>query len=191
MLTIDKYLLIDDASTPQFKLIELSDRGGLKYPSEIVFDSIIVVWKNFLIIEHNSELMSIFLNGPSRKILVDLALNDLENSEGFEIWRNSCASCRVCGWSIVRGLVFIASNCLIANKVKNYNSIVVSKGIEKRKLKKFNSNKFVQDSFRVLVIYRYFIYDKRYLNYRMIPNKLYNSYIRTSILNVFVLLKVC
>ena len=81
--------------------------------------------------------MSIFLNGPSRKILVDL-LNYLENSEGFEIWRNSCASCKVCGWSIVRRLVFVASNCLIflTDKVKNYNSIVVSKGIEKRKLKK-------------------------------------------------------
>ena len=118
LLTIDKNLIIDDTSTPQFKLMELFDRGGLKYPSEIVLDSIIVVWQIFIIIEHNSELMIIFLNGPSRKILVDLTLNYLENSEGFEIWRNSCASCRVCVWSIVRRLVFVASNCLIANKVK-------------------------------------------------------------------------
>ena len=65
------------------------------------------------------------LNAPSRKILVDFTLYYLENSEGFEIWRNSCASCRVCGWSILRRLVFVASNCLIANKIKNYNSIVV------------------------------------------------------------------
>ena len=28
---------------------------------------------------------------------------------------------------------------MIANKVKNYNSMVVCRGIEKRKLKKFNS----------------------------------------------------
>ena len=41
--------------------------------------------------------------------------------------------------AVVRRLVFVASNCLIANKVKNYNSIVVSKVIEKRKLKKFKS----------------------------------------------------
>ena len=141
LLTIDKDLLIDDTSNPQFKVIELSDREGLKYPSQIVMDSIIVVWKNLLTskIEHKSELMSVFLKGPSRKIIVDLTHNYLENTEGFEIWRNSCASCRVCGWSIVRRLVFVASNCLIANKVKDYNSIVVSKGIEKRKLKKFNS----------------------------------------------------
>ena len=65
------------------------------------------------------------LNAPSRKILVDFTLYYLENSEGFEFWRNSCASCRVCGWSILRWLVFVASNCLIANKIKNYNSIVV------------------------------------------------------------------
>ena len=139
MLTIEKDLLIDDTtSRPEFKLIELSDRGGLKYPSEIVLDAIIVVWKLFILIENNSELMSLFLGGPSRKILVDLTLNYLEDSNECDSWKYTCPSCNVCGLSIVRRLIFVASNCLIANKVKNYNSIVVSKGIEKRKLKKFS-----------------------------------------------------
>ena len=35
-------------------------------------------------------------------------------------------------------LIFTYTNCLLANKVKNYNSAVASKGIEKRKLKKFS-----------------------------------------------------
>ena len=35
-------------------------------------------------------------------------------------------------------LLFVSGNCMIANNVKNYNSMVVCRGIEKRKLK-FNS----------------------------------------------------
>ena len=35
LLTVDKDLIIDDLSISQFKLLDLSDRGSLKYPSEI------------------------------------------------------------------------------------------------------------------------------------------------------------
>ena len=40
--------------------------------------------------------------------------------------------------TILRNLIFTYTNCLLANKVKNYNSAFASKGIEKRKLKKFS-----------------------------------------------------
>ena len=76
ILTFDRDLLVDESSTlSQFKLLELSDRGGLKYPSEVVLESIVTSWKILICIENDSELMPAFVKGPSRKIIVDLTLN--------------------------------------------------------------------------------------------------------------------
>ena len=41
----DKDFLIDESFGPQNKLLQLTDRGGLKYPSELVLESMIIVWK--------------------------------------------------------------------------------------------------------------------------------------------------
>ena len=60
VLTIERDLLVDEPdATSQFKLLELSDRGGLKYPSEIVLESIISTWKIFICIENDRELMEL------------------------------------------------------------------------------------------------------------------------------------
>ena len=63
---IGKDLLIDELPLSQYKLLELSDRGNLKYSSELVLESIVIAWKIFLIIENNSELMSIVYFGEVR-----------------------------------------------------------------------------------------------------------------------------
>ena len=139
VLTIDKDLVVDESLDSQYKLLELSDRGSLKYPSVVVLESIVNLWKIFSIIQKNSELMCALVEGPARKILVDLALSSIVDNLDCSVWSNTCPSCNVFGVSILRRLLFVAGNCLLANQVKNYNSVVVNKANEKRKLKKFNS----------------------------------------------------
>ena len=56
MLTQDKELEIVDFEDEN-KLIQLIDRGRLKWPSHIVIDAIIVVWKVFVAIENEKLLM--------------------------------------------------------------------------------------------------------------------------------------
>ena len=36
LLTIDKDFIFDEDSQPEFRLLQLTDRGGLKYPSEFI-----------------------------------------------------------------------------------------------------------------------------------------------------------
>ena len=36
LLTIDKYFIFDEDSQPDFRFLELTDRSGLKYPSEFI-----------------------------------------------------------------------------------------------------------------------------------------------------------
>ena len=53
----------------------------------------------------------------------------LEDSDNCDtsIWKSTCS------WKILSKLVFTAANCFLANKVKNYNSLVLSKSIEHSK----------------------------------------------------------
>ena len=139
ILTFDRDLLVDEPSTlSQFKLLELSDRGGLKYPSEVVLESIVTAWKILICIKYDSELMPTFVKGPSRKIIVDLTLNVILEADDCQSWRKECPSCAVSGLYILQKLIFVAGNCFLANMVKNYNSMVISRATEKRKLKKFH-----------------------------------------------------
>ena len=139
ILTFDSDLLVDESSTlSQFKLLELSDRGGLKYPSEVVLESIVTAWKTLICIENDSELMPAFVKGPSRKIIVDLTLNVISEADDCKSWRKECPSCTVSGFYILQKVIFVAGNCILANMVKNYNSMEISRATEKRKLKKFH-----------------------------------------------------
>ena len=67
MLTRDKELEIVDLEDKN-KLIQLIDRGCLKWPSHILIDVINVVWKVFVAIENEKLLMLRFLSGPSSGI---------------------------------------------------------------------------------------------------------------------------
>ena len=89
MLTVDKEFLLDLDLDSQYTLLQLTDRGGLKYPSEPVLNSILVLWKTFSVIENNKELLAKLVSGPSRKILVELTLMYLEDSDYRDpsIWK--------------------------------------------------------------------------------------------------------
>ena len=63
-----------------FKLLELTDLGSLKYPSEPVLESILTLWKLFSAIENDRQLMTLLVDGPARNILVELSIIYIENS---------------------------------------------------------------------------------------------------------------
>ena len=71
-------------SRPEFKLLQLTDRGGLKYPTHIVLDSIVTLWKTLVAVETKDNLMAMFVQGSSRRILVQLTLIFLEETEEFQ-----------------------------------------------------------------------------------------------------------
>ena len=134
-LTYDKEFIFDVESHSEFKLLQLTDRGGLKYPSEHVLTSIITLWNA---IEANNQLLTLLVDGPSRRLLVELTLIYMENDDDIDIWKANCINCDVYRWSILSKLIFTAANCFLANKIKNYNSSVLQIGIDKRKLKNFS-----------------------------------------------------
>ena len=53
-LTYDKELVFESHS--EFKLLQLTDRGGLKYPPEPALTSVITLWKILIAIENNNQL---------------------------------------------------------------------------------------------------------------------------------------
>ena len=124
------FLLFD---YPKFQLIHVIDRGSLKWPFNIVVDSIVMVWRCFSIIEQNESLWKLFSTGPSREILVQLSLTLIELDSNEE-WRRSCQNCSTFGWDILSKLITVNSNCIIANKVKNVNSVLLSRSENCRKI---------------------------------------------------------
>ena len=63
-------------------------------------------------------------------------MNIVIDANDCQLWREQCSSRGVSGIFILQKLLIVAGNCFLANKVKNYNSMVIFKGTEKRKLKK-------------------------------------------------------
>ena len=70
-LTEDKDIEIKDA--PKYDLVRYIDRGSLKWPSDIVIDSIVLLWKIFIKIDGNEALKKQFYSSPSRKLVICLA----------------------------------------------------------------------------------------------------------------------
>ena len=77
------------------------DRGSLKWPSDDVVDSIVVLWKIFMKIEEDEVLKKLFYCSPSRQMLIQLAERVLVD-EYSEYWRRSCPNCATLGWNIVK-----------------------------------------------------------------------------------------
>ena len=117
-LTFEKEFLFDPDFPSEFKLLQLTERGRLKYPSEPVFYVVIILWKIFVLIESDDKLLTLLVEGSSRKILVQLTLIFIREIADNIIWRSNCINCAACRWKIVRKLVFTAANCIIANKIK-------------------------------------------------------------------------
>ena len=136
-LTEDK---VDDFVDYQGKytLIEIIDRGSLKWPSTPVLHIMFKLWNIYTLIESKPQLFDKLLAGASRSILVNLTLFHFEG-EHDEIFPN----CKVSKlqnfrWDILKKLIFTTCNCILSNTVKNMNSSQREKD-ESRKIKKFKS----------------------------------------------------
>ena len=104
-------IIFDEDSQPEFRLLQLTDRGGLKYPSEFILESIVTLWKTLIAIESKDNLMAILMQGgSSRKILVEVTLIFLEETDA--IAKSSCISCGVSILTILKNVIFTYTNCL-------------------------------------------------------------------------------
>ena len=100
--------------------------------------SVITLWKILFAIEDNDHLASLLVHSPTRKILIELTLIYMEDDASIDTWKSNCCTCNASRWDILRKLLFTTANCFLANKIKNYNSLVTSRAMEKRKFKKFS-----------------------------------------------------
>ena len=135
ILSEAKTFEIEEDMDNKYTLISLLDRGSLIWPSDRVLESTIYLWKILVRIEQQQYLMEKLISGPSRKILVQLVVQLIDENES-EAWRDRCLECDKLGWDVLRKLLSSIINCLISNKVKNMNTLIRSKGEEKRKLMK-------------------------------------------------------
>ena len=84
-------MVIEEADS-SFGLIQLLDRGGLKWPSQLVFAAVCTLWKVFIQIEQSPVLLKDFLISNSRSILVQLSIFKIE-SEDIDDWTYECTNC--------------------------------------------------------------------------------------------------
>ena len=106
-MTEDKHLHFDEPLDSKYKILDFIDRGNLKWPSDIVLDAVVLVWKVFRVIEQDNDLLTQFAAGSSRKILVNLSIKWLDVQ--CEHWRNKCQSCNLFGWDYLKRILTITS----------------------------------------------------------------------------------
>ena len=105
---------IEEPLESEYRLIQIIDRGSLKWPSSDVID----LWKLFSSIESQPSLFDSFITGPSRSILMQLTTTLIEYEQS-EIWRVVCNNCGTLMWDVLAKLLTATSNCIISNKIKN------------------------------------------------------------------------
>ena len=134
-LTEDKVIDFVDYQSA-YTLIEIIDRGSLKWPSRPVLDVTLKLWSIYTSIESNPELFDKLLTEHSRSILVRLTLFHFE-AEHDEICTH-CSSCETFRWDILKKLILTTCNYILSNTVRNMNSSQRNKDVT-RKIKKFKS----------------------------------------------------
>ena len=168
-LTQDKSLNLAEIP-PTFELIQLSDRGGLKWPSKTVLGVVITLWKIFTTIEQNPNMLSHFLTSNSRSILVQLALLKLESEENDDVIYE-CLQCNATGREMLHGILVTASNCFLNNKAKNINLLVTEKH------SKESGRKFLKLSSKyVIICSSYLLYNYHYMYFNVLHISLCGDY---------------
>ena len=117
LLTEDKEMEIEIPPDSKYKLIQIIDRGSLKWPSNYVIEAIVTLWKVFSSIENQPHLMGSFIKGQSRIILARLTTTVIENEQAA-LWRSICSTCGILIWDILNKLLTSTSNCNLSNKIK-------------------------------------------------------------------------
>ena len=105
---------IEEPSESKYRLIQIIDRGSLKWPSNDVIEAIITLWKVFSSIESQQTIFGSSITGPSRSILIQLATTLIEDEQA-EVWRVVCDNCGTLMWDILAKLLTATSNCIISN----------------------------------------------------------------------------
>ena len=130
---------IEEPPDSKYKLIQVVDRGSLKWPSNCILEAIVTLWKVFSTIVNDADLHNSFISGLSRNILVGITTSIIENDHG-EQWRVVCSMCGTLRWDILAKLPLSTSNCIISNKIKNMNALKTNQAGNARKLKKLKSD---------------------------------------------------
>jgi hypothetical protein len=128
-LSVDKELVCNEDT---YKLINGLDRGGLKYPKEEI---ILVVLFCYIVVKKllSQEFEEKFLRMPNQRLLVtSIAFNILTDAELFNLY--DVCSLGHFSESIVKHILWVASNILLKNYCVKKNDTSVSKVCKKRKL---------------------------------------------------------
>ena len=115
LFTVDKSLEFEESDSV-YALIQLQDRGGLKWPSVPVLEVVSTISSLFVHFENDPNLFNHFLSGPSRRILVTLTSLKVENDD-VEFWRRTCSICDTVGWEFLNTILRITANCILSNAV--------------------------------------------------------------------------
>ena len=127
LLTEDKSIEIEDLDY-NFSLIQLLDRGGLKWPSKQVLNSVFTTWK---VLQRFSTI--------GFKINFSAANSLKLDSEEFEDLDYECFDCCTEGKALFHSLLTTVANCLLNNKVKNLNIPTTCSKDNQRKYLKLSS----------------------------------------------------
>ena len=84
-LTEDKEMEIE-TSESIYKLLQIMDRGALKWPSGFVVNVIVCVWRIFTSLEQQPQLFQDLIRGLSRQLIVNLTLRVIEDEDSV-CWR--------------------------------------------------------------------------------------------------------
>ena len=118
----------------QHILIDLVDRGSLKYPSACVVKCVVIMYETFSMIDTCDSLSKAFYSGQSRSLLVSICMTIIAERYG-DVWKDWCF-CGIWNWDILKKLVITWSNIILSKRVRNYNFMVLKR--DNTKLKKYN-----------------------------------------------------
>ena len=133
-LTTDKPLEVNNDVGSQYTLIDLVDRGSLKYPSRCVVDCVCILYEIFIKIDNCNTLNEKFYSGQCQTKLVQLSM-EMITDKYSDMWNDWC-QCNVWNSDVLKKLCVTWSNCILSKRVQNYNTVVLKR--DTTKLKKYN-----------------------------------------------------
>ena len=100
--------------TSQFKIIEIMDRGELKWPSNITLNHFGV--EIFYLPRARPTDMEVIRCWKMSELLVQLSKNVLENTDCF-LWRDVCSQYNIEGWDIAHKLIFVTIAIIVLLRI--------------------------------------------------------------------------
>ena len=112
-----------------------------------VLEANLLLWKIYTAIEEQSMLFNKFISSSPRRILVSLCIRKIEDTSFLtEFRRTECDGSHRVRWDILKKMLLTVANCILANKVRNLNSLKILESSKRtsivedtRKIKKFQS----------------------------------------------------